>query len=456
MAYPRTRLIICVDGTSSSAPSGSPSETNVHRIYTSIQRGICTDRISGETFNQIAQYIPGSGHSDDVVFKDRMHVFGQSDVKQIEEVYDRCSQLSPEKDEVWLFGFGRGAMVVRAVAGLMHSLGAMASAGQPGFGQDFKRLLKVMQHPSNLALYSPSSIFPNTRPAPRIQFVGVFDPIKCKHDDVFDTSFNRSIRNMRQAVALHEDKESLSPALLFPEDLRGSTLKDYGRSFIQAYFVGRHTDIGGSAKRCGLALYPCQWMWLEARQFGLAVHMTEKASGEHEPPFALLPRPAKKEEKEQRAKLWSFASENGITVRMQDLRKIYRDAGDREERYAVRLASPWLSSAREKKPRNPFEADGYLLGYCDWAPQGTIIHPSVYLLLDEYIGIALETKDLALQQNLEIWRARMMHASGSIGASTGFWLDEDDNDFDDPGALRVLVCGNTGIYIQALAWQIYH
>lgn len=83
-----------------------------------------------------------------------------------------------------------------------------------------------------------------------MQFAGAFDPIRCEHDEMFDTAINRSIRNMRQAFTLHEDKESLSPALLFSEDLNGLALKDCGRSFAQAYFVGQHNDIAGSAKRC--------------------------------------------------------------------------------------------------------------------------------------------------------------------------------------------------------------
>lgn len=351
MAHPPTRLLICVDDISSKGPTDSFYGTNVHLIYSSIQRGICTNTVSGETYNQAAEYAPWLSHTDDVVFnKERLQagVLGQGYVQRVEEIYNRCSQLLPARDEVWLFGSGRGATVVRAVAGLLHSFGAMASAGRPGFGEDFKRMLKHMQRTSDPASSATASTVASTRPPPRIQFVGAFDPIRCKYDEMFDTSFNRSISHIRQAFALHEDKESLSPALLFPEDLNDLALKDCGQSFVQAYFVGRHNDIAGSAKTCGLALYPCQWMWLEARQCGLVINMTEEASGEHESLFALLPEPAKKEGKKQKAELWSFTSENGITARMQDLRTIHRLSGDREGMYTVRLVSPWLSSISER------------------------------------------------------------------------------------------------------------
>lgn len=448
MAYPATRLIICVDGTSSHTPAGSFGETNVHRIYASIQHGICIDGVTGETFNQEVQYIPWLNHTDNL--KDRIQIgaCSQGYVKKIEEVYNRCSQLTHKQDELWLFGFGHGGIVVRAVAGLLHNFGTMASAGQDKFGDDFKRLLEDMQGVYGLSPASFATGFARTAVAPRIQFVGVFDPISSKYDHKFDTSFNPSIRNMRQAVALHEDKESVSPALLFPADLDSLAPGESGRSFQQAYFVGRHNDLGGSAKRCGLSLYPCQWMWLEARKCGLAVNVAETLTGDNESLSALLPRP-EREENKSKARFWSFTSENGIITRMQDLRDIHRNSADRGDRYSVRLGSPWMGSVGEKKLRSPFDADGRLRGYCERAPQGTLIHPSVYLLLDEYIHIALESKESKLHRHIEDWRSRMMHDADSIGANTGFWLEreDDDNDAANPGAFRVLVCGNTGAFV---------
>ena len=77
--------------------------------------------------------------------------------------------------------------------------------------------------------------------------------------------------------------------------------------------------------------------------------------------------------------------------------------------------------------------------------QGTIIHPSVYLLLDEHVNVSLETKEIKLQRYIEDWREKMLGPQDS-GANTGFWLDADDEeDASNPGAIRVLVCGNTGV-----------
>ena len=156
-----TRLIICVDGTQysdSGARKSSSSQTNVHRIYAGLKSGRCMCSISGLTFNQVLQYVPGIGNANDTFSTDRMRagVFGDGYLKQIQDVYESCCQLKGSEDEIWLFGYSRGAYVVRVVAGLLHHFGALATAGQSRFGKDFKKTLKEAErmqgHTSPLAL----------------------------------------------------------------------------------------------------------------------------------------------------------------------------------------------------------------------------------------------------------------------------------------------------------------
>jgi len=152
-AKPRTRLVICVDGTQ---PAGRTAHTNVSRLCAGVKRGLCVDSF-GDKYDQIAKYVPGIGSADGLFSTDRIQasVLGQGYLKQVQDVYETCCQLTGEKDEVWLFGFSRGAYVVRAVAGLLHHFNAIASAGQPEFGADFKRILKEAHRrsgQSNLSL----------------------------------------------------------------------------------------------------------------------------------------------------------------------------------------------------------------------------------------------------------------------------------------------------------------
>lgn len=70
-------------------------------------------------------------------------MFGNPAIDQIRDVYEHCCLTTGKDDEVWLFGFSRGAFVVRAVAGLLHYIGALKSAGEESFKDDFNNALKV-------------------------------------------------------------------------------------------------------------------------------------------------------------------------------------------------------------------------------------------------------------------------------------------------------------------------
>ena len=457
-----TRLVICVDGTDFK-PTGSEDDrlTNVYRIYSSIASGKVVDNASGAAVNQVPLYYPGIGSADGLVPKDKLQLgIGNTYQDQIRNVYERCCGLSGDDDEVIFFGFSRGAYVVRAVAGLLHHIGSLRSAGTPDFARDYKKILRESGHKLERANTIRSGSFPlsptqsvsslsststaDFRPAPEIRFLGLFDTIKAFPDDKFDTSFNSSTQHFRHAVALHEDRKILSPEVLYPEDFYKTDLKPQGRSFVQALFIGSHGDMGGTSPKAGLSLYPLQWMILEAISCGIHIELDSTVPTSHGGP---LSRPLamvfpKKSTKSKDVIKMIFTTANGVAITMHDLRSVH-DGSRTQDRYGIKLGSRPVS-LRMKKQRSPFDNNGYLRGYCDHAPQGTIIHPSAYLLLDEHINVALDTKEAKLQRNLEDWREKMLGTqNGHI--NFGFWGDSNIDDEINPGAIRVLVCGNTGV-----------
>lgn len=183
---------------------------------------------------------------------------------------------------------------------------------------------------------------------------------------------------MRHAVALHEDRKALSPEYLYPEELYATALKEYGRSFVQAHFIGQHADMGGSAKKSGLALYPLQWMLLEAKHCGLSIDLKADLVDPQSSLAVVFPKRNnndKKKGKDQNDQLWTFTTENGIVVKMQDLREVHGLSRNNEKTFAIKLTSSRLGSIRQKKARDPFTKEGFLHGYCDWAPQVRIRPP---------------------------------------------------------------------------------
>lgn len=132
-----TRLIYCVDGTYCT-PDGTDRRghgniSNIYRIFASVKKGRCFDEVIKKEFSQEKIYEEGVGSADDLNFFDKAKAgaLGKGYKDIIRRVYKRCCTLE-ESDEVWLFGFSRGAFIVRAVAGLLYHIGAL-----PPDEQDF-------------------------------------------------------------------------------------------------------------------------------------------------------------------------------------------------------------------------------------------------------------------------------------------------------------------------------
>lgn len=80
------------------------------------------------------------------------------------------------------------------------------------------------------------------------------------------------------------------------------------------------------------------------------------------------------------------------------------------------------------------------------APQGTIIHPSVYQCLESFIIQTLPLSKMPDEKRIEKWRPKMLGTRHHV-ANQGSWNDEDADPLEnnDLKTIRILVCGNTGV-----------
>ena len=153
----------------------------------------------------------------------------------------------------------------------------------------------------------------------------------------------------------------MGPEYVFPSySTPASSLS--GRSNIQAWFVGAHLDMGGSAEKDGLALYPLQWILDESESKGLVLEFSELSHdwAKIDDPLRVVFPSSKRED--QSIKIQTFETENGVKVRMQDLRKVHECEAYRG-RYSIKINKGqgfyWRRQARE-----PFnDDDGELKGY---------------------------------------------------------------------------------------------
>ena len=144
---------------------------------------------------------------------------------------------------------------------------------------------------------------------------------------LYDITFNGSIQHLRHALALHEDRKDFEPECLWGDPPRNR------RSLVQAWFVGAHIDMGGSADKDGLSLYPLQWMLLESRDHGLALEFDgsfgNRARIDNPLELVLGPQSTSNE-------LYESKMKNGLIVKMHDIRRMH-DHDRYNGRYQVHL-----------------------------------------------------------------------------------------------------------------------
>src|SRR2546423_12394324 len=112
-------IVICCDGTTNQMTS---HETNVLRLYRALPRSA----------SQLTFYDPGVGTLADPMALTKARKFvqrsldaaiGRSLCQNFSDAYGFLSRYYEDGDQIYMFGFSRGAYTVRAVAGAVHMLG---------------------------------------------------------------------------------------------------------------------------------------------------------------------------------------------------------------------------------------------------------------------------------------------------------------------------------------------
>ncbi|MCZ6711890.1 MAG: DUF2235 domain-containing protein [Gammaproteobacteria bacterium] len=198
--------------------------------------------------------------------------------KNIVDDYRYIVQNYAPGDEVFLFGFSRGAYTVRSLCGLINNCGILkrpdARLIQAAFDH-YKKPGKAY-HPDGVR--SVEFRAQHAHPSRKIQFVGVWDTVGAlgipfsflglldKKDEFYDTKIGPNVVIARHALAIDEQRSDFEPTIWKPQP--GTDLK-------QVWFPGVHGSIGG-----GLAPDPdggllsdlaLAWMTAEAKHAGLTI-----------------------------------------------------------------------------------------------------------------------------------------------------------------------------------------
>jgi uncharacterized protein (DUF2235 family) len=276
------RLVICLDGTWNAADS-KRAETNVVRLSRAVRANSGADRIP-----QLCIYLKGVGTSGSQVERLISGATGAGIEDIIRTAYlflaqnyvpahtDEAGTAVPA-DEIFLFGFSRGAFAARSLAGLIGSTGLLKrqSLGELETAWTYYRDFKNRSPQDFVQRFARKAI--QTHAEMTINFLGVWDTVGALGIPVgflgelsglvhgfHDTSPSRIIKHGAQALAIDEYRDEFVPTLWTGAAPTGSTIE-------QVWFAGSHADVGGGYFDRDLADIPLLWMIDRAKAAGLQV-----------------------------------------------------------------------------------------------------------------------------------------------------------------------------------------
>ncbi len=256
------RIAIFTDGTWNSPTKGGA--TNVLHLA----RGI---KPVSDDVEQVAFYDWGVG-------TDRKALMGGISGVGIDKNITDCYRFIVHNfnvgDQLFLFGFSRGAYTARSLGGFIRNCGILRRehANQIPAAYEMYRKRSKSASPN-----APKSVgfrrryaWENITP---IEFIGAWDTVGSlgipvpfwgtlgeKEFLFHDTEPSKIIRHARHAVAIDEVREDFQPTLWDKKpdiDLQ------------QVWFSGVHSNVGGSYDDRGLSDHALRWMVDEAGSFGL-------------------------------------------------------------------------------------------------------------------------------------------------------------------------------------------
>lgn len=265
------RLILCCDGTWNSADQASdgvPSPTNVVKL------GYRVAKRDGATV-QIVYYGQGVG-TGNLVDRVTGGAFGDGLEDNIHDAYRFLVANYEPGDELYLFGFSRGAFTARSIGGMIRKCGILRRESVRHYA-DAVALYRDDEHPDApgpVAFRARHSV--NAGAATPIRFIGVWDTVgalgiplrglraltRGQHQ-FHDTELSGSVQFAYHALAVDEHRAPFAPTLWQYKPKPGQSVQ-------QVWFCGAHADVGGGYAVTALSDIALDWMIARAQGAGLA------------------------------------------------------------------------------------------------------------------------------------------------------------------------------------------
>ena len=280
-ASTKRQIIVCSDGTNNNL-TGGITDTNVVKLIR---------LLDPDAGNQVVYYDPGVGNPRalpgatvwDKIIRIRERVaglaMGRGVYENVAEAYQFLMDTYRRDDELYFFGFSRGAFTARSVAGMVNAFGILRPhmdsmvptllhlyfSHRRSGNTAFARIAADIKH----AFAIPESVTAD------IHFTGVWDtvasvgmwPFAAKMTARPDIAGKRFV-HVRQALALDEHRVPFKPRMYLAEN---GTQPGTSQTVDQRWFHGAHCDVGGGYANddCGISDAALAWLVGEAQDKGL-------------------------------------------------------------------------------------------------------------------------------------------------------------------------------------------
>ncbi len=303
-------IVLFSDGTGNSA--ASPFKTNVWRLYQAID---LKPPSAPEDPLQIVYYDNGVGTENFRPLAALGGAFGIGAWKNVRDLYTFVCRNYELGDQIYGFGFSRGAFTIRLLMGLIGKCGILKTISEANltycvqmayeaYRRDYlirasRRRHMVYHHILREPRYDVEEgrkmstinldINDCQQQFPDIRFVGVWDTVDAYGMPVDELKFaidewvwpmsfadrdpSKKLLTIRHALSLDDARPTFRPVLWnevvkdHPDDRETYVLSH--NTIRQVWFAGVHANVGGGYPDDGLAFTALKWMMDEAHPVGL-------------------------------------------------------------------------------------------------------------------------------------------------------------------------------------------
>jgi hypothetical protein len=259
-------IVVCCDGTGNQYGAAN---SNVVKLYWTLS---AQDK-------QVAYYHPGIGTmgSRNALTaigkwwtKVRGLAFGYGFSDNIADVYSFLMREFNPGDQIFIFGFSRGAYTARALCGVLHMFGLLTPGNEALIPYALRLYKSNDPEKFHIADGFRTTFCVDCKP----YFLGVWDtvssvgwildPVSVKTGRLPYTAALPDIPILRHAVSIDERRAFFRQNLIHEPVSPAQNLK-------QVWFAGVHSDVGGSyaESESGLSKIALRWMLCEAQSAGL-------------------------------------------------------------------------------------------------------------------------------------------------------------------------------------------